>query len=927
MTEEEKYYLDNLITNALTVNIEESEGQQVIDLDNLNLCAVDQEKSDVTEPLTENDFLKTIYGDEDLLKLITTPPEELPDILNDIDTDDRIIIEFAGATVKDPNPVTYSIHVTPGEAINDDTIIGEVEQEGKLKKIKSIFSKGTVSSINDGEDYFRLYPSKCDRHIVLENTLSGIGNDFNISEDIQEINKKFQDEGLLYALITNNMCYSLLPYVLSHRYRGVYTRKRAAFYEGQWYLDTSDLSYDNTEVSTFIENSEFVNGKQYDTILFTFDTLNENLDTGVAIFDSSILMVLDDIQDNFGSKVIGSDVTKSDMKSWKKRAKKKRNRKKVKQEINQKTEQSANKMKKSPNPHQAIQDESSRLLDARQEYIDKCIELYKNKDKLPLCKYDPEYTDCKFLVNDKIDKGTIDNVKKYDSDFSYYAIGDVDNYYNYYFSLLGKLNLINDEQDPYTQEFYQIIQDIINKRVIVETLDATSMKQNFMKLFNDNVCVLFKLYGNNKYNTEDHINQQFATFEGKVNVFVQNEQKAYSNNIKEKFDGLNLSDEAYNNAGNVYTDNNQYRRIYDYINSLYKFDSEEDSDGPNEIISQLATMYTYIKSYELSKNPYKDMQDKDDKHIYLTLVNEESKKITDFWDKILDIYEQSKMQNCIDELKSLSHKFDDYATWPLPTDININGINYKHYLFENIYPKELDDTVDISIGDYDFPEKVEFPEIPEDIDVDENWAIDQLNSHEMGEPDKPNVITFLDFKYWQKYFSLATLICLVPAYWNCGLDILPFIQMIPLPCIFIAINSVYIPMFNMLIVFGIAIRGMYPWPIILYLNTSNQPISILTPLVAILERLKNVFYAKLDKIEQVPIEGLANMYIKKLNDEINDLKKENIKLDTYKTVIKSMPLPNAESYKREFAKAVDPSIDTRQRIARIETFARKQRAH
>ena len=128
--------------------------------------------------------MKTIYGDEDLLKLITTPPEELPDILKDIDTDDRVIIEFAGATVKDPNPVTYSIHVTPGEAINDDTIIGEVEQEGKLKKIKSIFSKGTVSSINDGEEYFRLYPSKCDRHIVLENTLSGIGNDFNISEDI-----------------------------------------------------------------------------------------------------------------------------------------------------------------------------------------------------------------------------------------------------------------------------------------------------------------------------------------------------------------------------------------------------------------------------------------------------------------------------------------------------------------------------------------------------------------------------------------------------------------------------------------------------------------------------------------------------------------------------------------------------------------------
>ena len=135
-------------------------------------------------------------------------------------------------------------------------------------------------------------------------------------------------------------------------------------------------------------------------------------------------------------------------------------------------------------------------------------------------------------------------------------------------------------------------------------------------------------------------------------------------------------------------------------------------------------MYTYIKSYDLSKNPYKDLKDKDGKFIYLTLVNEEAQKITDFWDKIIDLYEQSTMQNCIETLTTLAHKFDDYATWPLPSEININGVNYKHYLFENIYPKEFDDTVDISIGDYSFPEEIEFPEIPEEIDVDENWAID-----------------------------------------------------------------------------------------------------------------------------------------------------------------------------------------------------------
>jgi hypothetical protein len=180
----------------------------------------------------------------------------------------------------------------------------------------------------------------------------------------------------------------------------------------------------------------------------------------------------------------------------------------------------------------------------------------------------------------------------------------------------------------------------------------------------------------------------------------------------------------------------------------------------------------------------------------------------------------------------------------------INNVEYQHYLFTNIYNKEK--TVDISIGKYDFPETLDFPDIPEDITIDENWAIEQLSDHEVEE-QKVRTITFLDFEYWQKYFTLATLICLVPTYWNCGLDIMPYIQNIPLPCIFIAIKSLYIPFFNMIVVFGLAVRGMYPWPIVLYINTSNQPISILTPLVAAVERLKIVFKQKINNLEQQPV--------------------------------------------------------------------------
>ena len=127
-------------------------------------------------------------------------------------------------------------------------------------------------------------------------------------------------------------------------------------------------------------------------------------------------------------------------------------------------------------------------------------------------------------------------------------------------------------------------------------------------------------------------------------------------------------------------------------------------------------------------------------------------------------------------------------------------------------------------------------------------------------------------------------------------------------------------------VFGIGIRGMYPWPIILYVNVSDQPISILTPLIAILDRLKNTFYGKLDSIEQVPIQSLVNAYIAKLNKEINELKKENMKLDNFKTVIKALKVPNAESIQREFASIVDPYIDMRQRITRIESLSRKSKA-
>lgn len=914
MTNQEKAFVDDLIRKALQVQTDEIEGQQVISIDNLNLCAVDYDEStyiDLPE-ITEEDVIQNVFSNEDALKLLLTDPENIPDILSDIPSNENVILEFSEGTVKNPDPVVYEINVNPGDQINEDTIIGTVEQEGTMKQLKSIFSEGEVCGNEDNSDFFRLYPSSCNRHIVLKNVKPESGDNFNLSLEIENLNDKFKNEGILYALITNNLCQSMLPFVLSRRYRGSIDRK--GLNKNQIYSDTfiqnrvnsSDFSADNTAFS-----QEYIN------------IYNEELN-GIQIYDASILQVTNKIQEEFATTIIADDVTPETMKSWKKRLKKKRTRKKAKKEIQAKVEAQADKIKQSDSPSKKIDEEKDRLLGVREKYINGILNIYYNRNSIPRCMYDPKYTDCKFLINDKIDKNVLKDVKKYDEDFTYSAIGESDEYYNYYFSLLGNINL--SDKNEYTDEYYQIITDIINKRIIVEGTELKDIKLNFCKLFNDNVDVIFNINNPLMQYTENYIDSQFGKFETQVNQFVMKENIKYSNNIKDEFTSKGLDEEAIYNAGELYTSDNQYKQIYDYIKTLFPKDKDEDETACDLIAAQLSTMYTYIKSYgDGSNNIYKDLKTEDDKYLYFKLINEEAEKIMTFWDKVIAEYTNNDLNKCIESLYALSNSYQGYATWPLPNDLTINDITYKHYLFENIPIKNDTGPDDISIGDYSFPDKVTPPDIPEELDpVDEDEALEKMMEHELIEPAY-DPVTILDFKYWQRYFKLATLICLVPAFWNCGLDIMPWIQLIPFPCIFIAINCVYIPFFNLLIVFGIAIRGMYPWPIILYLNTSDQPASILTPLIGILNNLRLALRQQIDNIQNIPIQQLTNMYINKLQNENNQLKKENKKLDAYSNTLKNIQVPKAQDIQKQFSQIINPDIDIRQKFTRLNQLAKKQR--
>ena len=62
---------------------------------------------------------------------------------------------------------------------------------GKNLPIKSIFSSGIVLGTEDNSDFLRLYPSKCNRHIIIDNFQLGTNQGID-TEYLEKLINKFQ---------------------------------------------------------------------------------------------------------------------------------------------------------------------------------------------------------------------------------------------------------------------------------------------------------------------------------------------------------------------------------------------------------------------------------------------------------------------------------------------------------------------------------------------------------------------------------------------------------------------------------------------------------------------------------------------------------------------------------------------------------------
>ena len=169
------------------------------------------------------------------------------------------------------------------------------------------------------------------------------------------------------------------------------------------------------------------------------------------------------------------------------------------------------------------------------------------------------------------------------------------------------------------------------------------------------------------------------------------------------------------------------------------------------------------------------------------------------------------------------------------------------------------------------------------------------------------------YKYWVKYFSLATLATMM--FLGCGIP-LPFMACIPLPCIYIPITVIALNKVGMIIVIGITIRGAYVGPIMLFVNLKSAENSMLIPVTMSMAILMEMMQQKVDAISQMAMQSAAAETVSVkglLAAQMKMAKEYDIKMKE----LKEMNVEGKQSIIDNFRQ--DTGEDTRQTVTRLKT--------
>jgi len=409
------------------------------------------------------------------------------------------------------------------------------------------------------------------------------------------------------------------------------------------------------------------------------------------------------------------------------------------------------------------------------------------------------YSDCKNLATDCDYVGNI---------------GDGD-YNNYYMQLIANIDLNIDNK--YVKDYYNLIKGIIDNRISKEEIDVQELKNQFNTLFNQHL-----------YRTNDAYNE----IDGKITDPTFKSVKAlirsmalqnimYTSAKTEKYNDTQTYKEAFKELEETHADAEKYDALYDKLERhIYNKEDYDYTkyDGP---IKQLSNIYLTIKNaVKVTKNVStpadkklskitklnKIAKPEDISGKYKSLIIVESNKIKNFWNDLINKYENELSFDATKkELTEYINDIGQYAEWPQGFDMTIGSDVYKLYTFMN---KE---TPDVEIPDL-LTGNMENTDIPD-------ATIDYTQIADINGPGK---ITMMDYLYWDVYMTNATLFTLIPLYCADGFDVPPYMTPTPMHAIYFPIAPpVNIPIINVTLVIGLAIRGIWFMPILLIVNQNS----------------------------------------------------------------------------------------------------------
>lgn len=720
-------------------------------------------------------------------------------------TENWAIVEYGADYIKGKR-VDYTLNIKPGQVLDEETMIGTVEQAGRMLPLKSIFATGYIEPIiktdNNGveyKDFKRLFPSLADRHFLVHNYTLGQNNPMSHKEQ-SEITAGITSNTNIYNLIKDHAVYSALPIILDfHEKKSEHPT-----------LYPCTLPHGNSVYSDLV--------KEYEDYM-------KNAGSGLKELCSE-------------KAIKSTGARKADMKAL-----------------------------------------GDKVISERENIIDRIIAIYHKAGTKKICYKDIEQNWLSvFGYSVDLNKATGNIFKSL--------------YKNYYVYLLSLVD-ISQEDNTVNKEYYELLDGIIKNRIAKEYIE----KQELVKQFN-------KLYA--YYIEKDTVNG----YDKMTGIFGEHPSKAVSE-ISMKLSEL----------------------------SLFK-DSED-----KEVIENLqrwclilANMFLYITKIEKTKPVDKKEQEELDLE---KLIKEESDKIKAFWEDKIKQYKSSPLADIIQNVKDKALKHLEFAKWPQPQEITVGGQKYQHYLFKNPFDDkgEYDSGDNIGSGsgnnanrgnsdgdpdaenynasiDASTPDQT-VPDGPDGASAAKAMD-DGLAASESESDPKEGEITIMDTEYWIKYFSLATVITL--PFLADGFDIPPMMTPVPMPGIYICFSAIPMPQMDMLMVLGLAIRGIYIYPIIQVLNLSSNALTPLTPIVALLKKLQDQFHVAISQIEMC-IPNVAGILIDKIQRENQKYAEENMRYMAALNALTNQAIEDKALIKKTFEQVTHPNADTRQNIARTEKLS------